>query len=279
MNGIAYYNGIFSTTDKIGIPLSDRSVFFGDGIYDAALVHRGSIYLKSEHINRFFRSAEQIGLDTSDIKDGLPRLLTSIATMEDCEDSFLYFQLTRNGESRKHEYSEGSSVNLLITLTRTQHPDVTRAIRVSTCDDNRHGLCHIKTLNLLPAVLACTDAKQRGFDEAILIRNGIVTECAHSSLFIVKSEVLITHPLNNSILPGIMRKRIIEIARTRQIRCEERFFDKNELYSADEVFITSSSRLGSPVYQVDEVNYPKIGSSLTEFLLKELYSDYLINTV
>ena len=279
MKGLAYYNGIFSTVDKITVPLSDRSVFFGDGIYDAALVRGGNIYLPDDHIARFFRSAEKIGLDTSTIHDSLPRLLSSIAKMSEYEDAFLYFQLTRNGEKRKHEYNEDEKVNLLVTLTQIHKPDVTKAISVSTHPDKRHCLCDVKTLNLLPAVLACTDARRQGFDEAVLIRDGVVTECSHSSLFMVKNKEIFTHPLDNTILPGIMRKKIIEIARARKISYKERFFDKNELYSADEVFITSSSRLGAIVERVDEVKYTKASSSIAEFLLCELYSDYLINTI
>ncbi len=279
MNGIAYYNGIFSTPDQIRIPLSDRSVYFGDGIYDAAIARNGKIYLADEHIRRFFKSAVEIGLDTSDIRAGLPKLLESIAARQKTADSFLYFQLTRDGGVRKHAFSRDSRVNLLITLTPIPHPDITKPLRVMTRPDERHSLCHIKTLNVLPAVLACADAECAGYDEAVLIRDGIVTECSHSSIFIVKDGRLITHPLNNRILPGIMRKKAIEIAKLAGIHCEERCFTKDELYSADEVLITSSSRLGAAVRIVDSVEYPINRGGICELLLREMYSDYLHHTV
>ncbi len=279
MKGIAYYNGIFSSFDEVRIPLSDRAVFFGDGVYDAALVRNGKIYLENEHVNRFFNSARAIGLDTSDIEPALNKLLRCIAKRMEDEVCFLYFQLSRDGNKRRHAFLPDAKVNLLITLTKIPHPDVSKPVSLATAEDKRHCMCNVKTLNLLPAVLACSFAESEGYDEAVLIRDGAVTECSHSNLFIIKEEKLITHPLDNRILPGIMRARLIDIARALGIECEERRFTKAELDYADEIIITSSSRLAQRAYLVDGVRLKKRNDSLAEKLCRELHSDFLMHTV
>jgi len=122
-------------------------------------------------------------------------------------------------------------------------PDGHDTARLVPVTDNRYGLCAIKTVNLLPNVLAATSAAQRQADEAVFIKDGYVTECSHSNIFILKDGVLITRPTDGTILPGITRARLISCAATLSIPVKERAFTLAELTEADDILITSSSKL------------------------------------
>ncbi len=278
MKSIAYYNGRLSTDEDIKIPLTDRAIYFGDGIYDAALVRAGKIYLFDEHITRFLTNAEALELDINDIKESIRRLLVDIAMMHSEGDSFLYFQLSRSGEKRKHAFATDAAVNLLITLSSIPHPNVTKTARLKTHEDVRHGMCHIKTLNLLPAAIAAARAEREGYDEALLVRGETVTECSHSNVFIIKDGRLITHPLDNEILPGIMRKKILDIARIASIPYEERKFGIAEVMQADEVLISSSSRLVERVAEIDGQKFPVRKGGCGELICNEVYADFIKRT-
>ena len=226
---IAYYNGCFSNIDDVRIPLFDRAVYFGDGIYDAAIGMNGKIYMETEHIERFFANAEKMDILLPLQKSKLRELLRKCVELA-CEKCFfLYFQATRKSSERKHTYPDGVEANLLITVTDTPIPNPNKAIRLSFFEDKRYSYCNIKTLNLLPSVLASKDAQRRGFDEGIFLRDGIVTECAHSNIAIIKDGELFTHPECCRILPGTARKKMLETALDMGIVCHDIPFSRDFL--------------------------------------------------
>jgi D-alanine transaminase len=150
---IAHYNGKISPINEVSIPLTDRCVFFGDGIYDAAMGRCGRIYLEDEHIERFITNAKRLDIPLQFDKGELRELLYELIRQSGEELFFLYFQLTRYGEVRKHAYAKGERSNLLITVTPLAMPDPNRRLTLVSYPDRRYGYCNIKTLNLLQPFL------------------------------------------------------------------------------------------------------------------------------
>jgi D-alanine transaminase len=124
-------------------------------------------------------------------------------------------------------------------------------MRLITVEDRRHGYCDIKTIDLLPAVLASTKAENCGCDEAIFVRNGIVTECEKSNISIIKQGRLITHPITSEILPGITRRHLLSICAEISIPVSEDYFTPIDLINADEVIITSTTKLCRSAVSID----------------------------
>ena len=276
---VGYYNGVFDRIEEIRIPLSDRCVFFGDGIYDAAIGRNRRIYLKSEHIERFLKNAEKMHIACPYSKDELSALLDETVEKSQEECFFVYFQLTRTSRERRHAYNPNSPSNLLITVTPLAMPNPHRRLKLVTYEDLRYYYCNVKTLNLLPSVLASGYAEARSRDEAIFHRDSIVTECAHSNVSIIKNGVLYTHPTDNMILPGITRASLLEKCREMNIPFSTISFTLDELYSADEVLVTSSTKLCMLAESVDDVEYRSNENSLGILLAGALFADFMRETI
>ena len=252
MSSYAYYNGKFGKREDITIPLSDRSIFFGDAIYDAAIGSYDRILWEDEHIDRFLHNAERIGINHALDKKQLSQLLREIAIKSMLKSYFIYFQLSRGLPTRNHS-SIGCSTNLLITIDNIDIPPTPRPLRLITTEDLRYGYCDIKTINLLPAVLSMTEAEKTGCDEAIFVKNGIVTECSKSNISILKQGRIITHPKTNKILPGIARRHLLSCATNIGIKTEEREFTKEELFAADEILVSSTTKLCCRACSIDGI--------------------------
>ena len=275
---IAYYNGRISRISEVVLPLTDRAVFFGDGIYDAAMGRRGRIYLEKEHFNRFFGNARLLGIPLPLSERELAELVHGLIeeSGEDC--FFLYFQLSRYGSVRSHAYEKCDRSNLLITVTPLPLPDPKRRLSLVSYPDRRYEYCHIKTLNLLPAVLASSYASGMGADEAIFYRGDEVTECAHSNVSILKGGSLITHPTDMRILPGTTRARLIKMCEEMGVKVEERAFTRGELARSGAVLVTSSSKLCLIAKSLDGVRLGLREKELAEELCNRFYGEFLSET-
>jgi D-alanine transaminase len=243
MDSICYYDGKLFGKEEPAIPFSDRSVFFGDSVYDACLVKNGRPYLLQAHLDRFFRGLGALRIRFCMNKEQLNALLFSLCEKAKCKIAFLYFQVSRSAPLRRHNALQSDGSHLLITVNEATLPDRNRALSLILTADSRYDFCHVKTTNLLPAVLASTKAANMGADEAVFVRDGTVTECAHSNISILKSGVLYTHPKGRRILSGIGRAQLIKACMQHSIRVIERPFSVSELWNADEILVTSSSKL------------------------------------
>ena len=241
MISYAYYNGDFGKSEDIKIPLSDRAIFFGDAVYDAAIGRYEFIMWESEHIERLLSNARRIGIEHSYTELFLAALLREIAVKSCIPEYFIYMQISRSRERRIHS-GVGCGANLLINIESFEiNADL--PLRLALYEDKRYGYCDIKTVNLLPAVLASTEAELRGCDEAVFIRDGLVTECAKSNISILKNGVLKTHPTTNRILPGITRRHLLLTCEKLGIPYIEEAFTLDELFAADEILVTSTTKL------------------------------------
>lgn len=253
MKNLGYYNGKYDEIEKMSIPMLDRVCWFGDGIYDATYAHNHKIFDMDAHLNRFYNSAKLLDIIMPIERPELEKLLKELVLKVDDGDQFVYMQVTRGSGLRGHNYSKDdqNKANLWVTLTPSPVADTYKPIDVITYEDKRFEYCNCKTLNLIPSCLAATAADRAGCAEAIFHRGDIVTECAHSNVSIFKDGKVITHPLDDKILPGTARLRLLAFAEKLGFGTEEREYTLDELMNADEVIVHSTGSFCIPVKTVD----------------------------
>ncbi len=271
MKNLAYYNGKIAPIDEMMIPMNDRVCYFGDGVYEATMVNNRKIFALQEHIDRFFSSAEQVRIKLPYTKQELAEILCGLVEQVDDPEQMLYWQATRGTAPRNHVFPEDLESILWVNIKPMKVKDQAKRLALTEAEDTRFLHCNIKTLNLMINCLAATRAEEMGCDESVFHRGELVTECAHSNVSIIKDGMLITHPADNLILPGITRKHVIEICGEYGIPVEERAFTMEELRGADEVLVTSSTQLCRGAGSLDG---KPIGGKAPE-ILKKIQDAYM----
>ena len=253
MKNAAYYNGKICAIEDMMVPMNDRACYYGDGVYDAAAVMNKVALGIDEHIDRFFRSAAFVRIEIPMDKQELKKMLQDLVGRVDARDQFLYWQVTRGVGMRGHAFRFAGDRASLWAFTRPcEFEDVYEEYACITVEDTRFFHCNIKTIDLLPNVLAAQKAEEAGCREAIFHRGERVTECAHSNVHILKNGVFITAPTDELILPGIARARLLRLCREElSIPVEERPFTLAEMMDADEIFTSSSSAAPLRVTVID----------------------------
>ena len=243
MENIGYYNGKTGLIEEMTIPMNDRVTYFGDGVYDATYARNHKIFALSDHLDRFYNSCRLLKIPFDMPREELAKTLEDLVNQVDDGETFLYWQATRGTGMRNHAFPS-TKPNLLVTVTPCKFKNVYKKLRLITLEDTRFFHCNVKTLNLIPSVLAAEATKQAGCDESVFYRvrgeQKIVTECAHSNVSMLKDGKFVTAPLSNLILPGITRKHLIEICKELGIPVEEREYTLEELFDADEIIVSSS---------------------------------------
>ncbi len=238
--------------DEAKISIHDRSVYFGDGVYEAMRICNGRIFAQDRHFKRLRNSLESMDmLASTDIEVIRGRIERAIATSQ-LNNAIVYFQISRGQEPRKHSWSEGIKSHFLLTIKefKSTGPD-----EVSTIvqQDLRWKQCHIKSLNLLANVKARQAASKAGAYEAILIdEDNIVKEATSSSVMIIKGSAIYAPPLSENILPGVTRSLILEWAPQAGLEVKEENFGLEELLAADEVILTGTATEVKSVVNVDD---------------------------
>ncbi len=252
MKNIAYYNGRTAPIEDMMIPMNDRACYFGDGVYDATMAVNHVPMHFDDHIDRIYNSAKLIDIEIPMSKEEMKQLLQGLVDQVEGDSLFVYWQVTRGVGMRNHPYSGVDGAPSIWAWVRPNGMrDTYGAYKCITMEDTRFLHCNIKTINLLPAVIANQRAVEAGCDETIFHRGTRVTECSHSNVHIIKDGVLHTAPCDNLILPGIVRKHILAICREQGIPVVEEPFTTEELMDADEVFFSSSSALTCRVKEID----------------------------
>ena len=278
MDNLAYYNGIVAPYSEIRIPLSDRSVFFGDAIYEVMVGRGGICYQLDEHYERLAGNASHLSLCAPE-KEKLREIAARLTAGLGVSEFMLYLQLSRDKAVRSHSYGEKYKTNLLVTVSELSFPVHAECVGVVFAEDIRYKMCNIKTTNLLPAVIASQNAELSGCEEAVFIgEDGYVTECAHSNVFILNGRTLKTHPKSHRILPGITRDTLISLARNIGVETVLTPFTPRELLSADEIFITSTTKLLRRVSTADGVPCGMKNAQSAERFFELIYHDFLEKT-
>lgn len=265
MKNLGYYNGKYDEIENMSIPMLDRVCWFGDGIYDATYAHNHIVFDMDAHLNRFYNSAKLLDINMPIERAELEKLLRELVLKVDDGDQFVYMQVTRGSGLRGHIYDKDMVGNLWITLTPSHVANTYEPIDVITYEDKRFYYCNCKTLNLIPSCLAATAADRAGCKEAIFHRGDIVTECAHSNCSIFKDGKVISHPLDDKVLPGTARIRLLAFAQKLGYAVEEREYTLDELMNADEVVVHSTGSFCIPVKTVDGKS---VGGKAPEMLKK-----------
>lgn len=276
MKELAYYDGRIGAPEELMVPFQDRVHFFGDGVYDATVGGNHKIYLLEDHLDRFYSSAKALDIKIPMDKKELGELLTKLLSMVEGDTHFVYWQVTRGTAPRDHAYDEAMLGKLWVMIRPNKLKDPDVPIRLITMEDTRFLYCNIKTLNLLPSVLASQEALKAGAMETVLHRGDMVTECAHSNVSILKNGIFLSHPNDNLILRGIAKTHMIQACYRLGIQVLERAFTMEELMEADEVIVTSSSNFclhadvidGKPVGGKDPLTLKKIQDAVLEEYLE-----------
>ncbi len=240
MRTVGYFNGEIAETEDLKIPALSRAVYFGDGCYEAAFVVNRRIFQLENHVNRFFSSMKLLKIQPAWTREELCEILKSLVAKLDSPTGHLYWQADRGTARRAHVFPADAKANLLVFVNPAEMPDFFREIKLISLPDIRFEICNIKTLNLIPSILASEEARKKGVDETVLHRSGVVTECAHSNISILKNGVLYTHPADNFILPGTVRHDMLNICSKKGIPVIERAFTLDELRGCDEALVTAS---------------------------------------
>ena len=264
MKNLGYYNGNIGPIEEMMIPMNDRVSYFGDGVYDATYSKNHIIFALDEHIDRFYNSAGLFRINIPQTKDEMKALLSEMVQKVDDGEQFVYWQVTRGTGMRNHEFPDASvPANVWITLEPRKLKDVTKRLSLITLEDTRFLHCNIKTLNLLPSVIAAQKTKEAGCQECVFHRGDRVTECAHSNVSIIKDGVFKTAPTDHLILPGITRMHLIQLCKANCIPVDENPFTLEELFDADEVIVSSSGQL---CMGVDDIDGKPVGGKAPEIM-------------
>ncbi len=240
MKELGYYNGRIGELSEMTVPMNDRACWFGDGVYEAGMCRNYHIFAIDEHVDRLYRSAGMLKINVPVPKSEMKDILNDLVHKMDTGDLMVYAQVTRGGGPRAHAFPEGPA-NLWVTLRPKTINTAEAPVGLITDEDTRFFHCNIKTLNLIPSVMANEKARRAGCYECVFVRpGGRVTECSHSNVHIIKDGVFTTAPTDNLILPGIARAHLIKACGRLRIPVSETPFTADELFKADEI-ITSSS--------------------------------------
>ena len=278
MKTLGYYNGDCTEADRLCIPLLDRACYFGDGVYDVTYSRNYRVFALAEHLENLYRSAALVEIDPPLPLDALASLLRDLVLRMDTGENRIYLQFSRATAPRSHAFPQGKTANLAVLIFPAAPRDPFLAMRCITRPDTRHLHCNVKSLNLLANVLASEEAARAGADECILLRDGIVTECAHSNVSILSGGRLLTHPADEKIYAGTGRAHLLSLCRRAGIPVAERTYTTEELRAADEILITSASVFCAPVTELDGVPAGGRAPDTVRALQNALFAAYLADT-
>ena len=248
------WNDQIVKNEEVLVDKEDRGYQFGDGVYEVVKVYNGELFTATEHIDRFYESAEKIRITIPFTKDKLHQLLHQLVEANNIDTGHVYFQITRGAGPRNHIFP-GDDVKPVLTGNAKENPrpldNFEKGVKATFVEDIRWLRCDIKSLNLLGAVLAKQEAHEKGCYEAILHRDEIVTEGSSSNIYGIKDGVLYTHPANNLILNGITRQVIIKCAAEIGLTVNEQALTKEQLLAMEEVIVSSTTSEVTPVIEVD----------------------------
>lgn len=254
MPELAYLNGEILPIEKAFVPIDDRGYNFGDAVYEFIATYKGRFFCMEEHLDRLERSMKALDFPPMS-RDHIRDAIIDLSESAGIDRAGIYMQISRGVAPRDHAYPDAPTPQFVMTLREIHEKpaelrrDGAAAITVT---DLRWGRCDIKTVQLLPNVMAKQKALNEGAFDAIFVSDaGVVREATSSNLFIVGNETLVTHPLTPNILPGITRKVILDICGEKGIAAKERFYDTAELFAAREVFLTGTTTEVLPIVRID----------------------------
>jgi D-alanine transaminase len=254
MSRIVYVNGTYFAQEDAKVSVFDRGFLFGDGVYEVIPVLNGRIVELTHALERLNRSLGEIAMAWPCTRDEFCAVLEELRTRNQLQEGYVYLQVTRGVAERDFAFpaaTPSSFVAWTAVKKLIDNPLAVTGVKVVTVPDLRWKRRDIKSVNLLAQCLAKQQAASLGAFEGWMTEEGVVTEGASSSAYIVKDRTIITRGLSTSILPGIRRKVILQMAREHDIALVERPFTVAEALAADEAFLSSATTLVMPVVSID----------------------------
>jgi len=253
---VVYLNGQFLPKDQALISPDDRGFLFGDSVYEVARWYGGYFFDLPGHTGRFRRSMKETNMvwkDEAKLEEIFEELIERNGLGADC--AIVYFQATRGVAPRNHAFPDPPVKPTIYGFARRQNINTLaaeRGVAIWLTPDPRWNRCDIKTTALIANVLPYQEAHDQGFAEVCFVRNGFVTEGAHSNIFFVRNEALYTHPENNDILSGITRKNIISVARANDVSVVEEAVATDMIPYMNEAFICNTTGEIVPVTRISD---------------------------
>lgn len=251
-----YFNGAWLDEQAVRVSFDDRGFLFGDAVYEVIRLYDGVPFRLSDHLDRLERSLAGVWITGVD-RGALTRALMELADTEGRQqkDAIIYIEVSRGASPRNHAFPEPTVSPTTLMWLRPVSPlpwaQIEAGISAITVPDDRWAKCWIKTVNLLPNVMAKEKAHRAGAQDALFVRDGMVLEGTSANLFIVRGGTLMTAPVTNYILPGITRTVVLELADELGLPTRLEPFAVETLMSADEVFLTGTTTEVLPVTVVD----------------------------
>jgi D-alanine transaminase len=245
-------NGEIVKEQDLEISKEDRGYQFGDGIYEVIRVYEGDLFTATEHIDRFYESAEKIRITVPYTKDVFHKMLHDLVEMNSIDNGQVYVQITRGAAERNHQFPVNVEP-VVVGYTKSVERPVAfmeQGVKATLIEDVRWLRCDIKSLNLLGNVMAKQQAYEEGYFEAVLHRGDTVTEGSSSNMYGIKDGVVYTHPATNLILNGITRRVILGICDEFGIKVVEEPFTKQQALEMDEFFMSSTTTEVMPVVEI-----------------------------
>lgn len=247
--------GKFIHKDALLFPMEERGLQFGDGVYEVIRIYKGKPYLLDEHIKRLYQSLAAIKIKINQSIEEMKQQLQALIRKNKIQtDATIYMQITRGTARRNHLFPKNTSANIYAYIydQARNHEILENGVSVITLPDQRWDNCYIKSLNLLPNLLAKQTAAEANAYEAILHRNNLVTECSSANVYLVHHGKIFTHPATKRILHGCVRMAVQRFTRALGIPLIEEAFTIEDIGEADEMFLTSSSSEVLAITKVDD---------------------------
>ncbi len=273
---IAYVNGRYVPRQRATVMMEDRGYQFADGLYEVAMFYNCQFLDWDLHIKRLHYSCKELGIARPMSDAALKMVVETLINKNAYDDGYVYIQITRGvSNKRNHFYSHQMAPSL--TMSIMPYKGVTleqyqKGIRVITVEDLRWKRCDIKSIALLPNILALQQAADAGAKEVFMFNEADnLTECGKSTAFIVKNDAVYTHPADRHVLPGVRKTVVREICRAYDIPYHETEVSREMVMNADEAFLTSATADIMPVTQIDDM---VIGSGSIGAMTQNLLNKY-----
>ena len=267
-----FLNGAYLPISQAKISVLDRGFVFGDGVYEVIPAYGGHLFRFDEHMHRLQNSLDGIRLSNPYHHAEWQNILTTLLKANGKDDQSVYLQLTRGVAPRDHSFPQAIPPTVFAManpLPKTDQGLLSKGVEAISLPDSRWQHCNIKSIALLANILLRQQAMDEQAMEAILIRDGLVTEGTASNVFIVKQRIIKTPIKDNHLLPGITRDLVVELAHAHGLTCKETTVSEAELIQADEIWLSSSTK---EILPVTRLNHQVVGSAIPGPVWQKMYT-------
>lgn len=275
-----FLNGQYLPENEAQVSIFDRGFLFADSVYEVISVLAGKLVDFDAHVVRLHRSMAELKMAHAPDRETVLTVCRELVARNDLVEGVVYLQITRgNPGDRDFLFPPAGTQPTIAAFTQSMalidRPQATTGLSIVTLPDRRWGMATVKTTQLLYASLMKEEAKSQGADDAWLVRDGFVTEGTSQNAHIVTQDgVLITHPLDSSILHGITQASVLELARQGAVKVETRAFTVDEARNAAEALVTAASAFVLPVSRIDGVQIGDGKAGPITLKLREIYIEF-----